>query len=291
MQGNNFIHETGLDTIFNNGDKQVRGQIGFNYDINKDHSFGLTYGTTKSLHDVVHFTSTLDFTVDSSADETIRMRSAFTAYHTPDPELDAYYTSKIGKLNIDFNGIYFRSKQTQSQGKEERNSLLGLQMVDVYNVTRNRMMAGKLIFTYPILMGKLSFGSEYTDAQSRGSNVNAQHIFDNTESKINERNLAGFAEYTIPIGDFRARAGMRYKHVVSDYYSKGEWQVEPSRKYSDWFPSLSLSWARENGTFCLPIVARRQDHHIEICQAGCSMTTATNNKEAILCCARHRYVS
>lgn len=244
MMGDNVIHEMGRDTIFNNGDKQVRGQVGFNYDISKDHSFGFTYGITKSLHDVVRSASSLDFSIDNTTEEKIRMESAFTSYHTPDQELDAYYTGKIGKLGIDFNGTYFHSKQTQTQDKEENSNMSGLQLIDIDNVTRNQMLAGKIIFTYPILKGKLNFGSEYTDVQSVGSNINAQQIFDNTETKIKERNLAGFAEYAIPFGNFQARAGLRYEHVVSDYYSKGEWQDEPSRRYSDWFPNLSLAWSK-----------------------------------------------
>lgn len=242
MQGENRIHEAGRDTIFNNGDKQMRGQLGFNYDFNANHSFGLTYSVTKSLHDVVNAVSALDFTVDDASDEQIKMKSAYTSYHTPDHELDAYYVGKVGKLSIDFNGTYYRSKQTQSQRNEEDSNLSGLQIVDVDNVSRNEMWAGKLIFTYPVLTGKLNFGSEYTDAQSVSSNVNAQQIFEDSQTKINERNVAGFAEYAIPFGNFYARAGLRYEHVVSDYYSKGEWQEEPSRKYSDWFPNASLSW-------------------------------------------------
>lgn len=244
MQGTNIIKETGRDTIFNNGDKQVRGQIGFNYDIGKNHSFGVTFGLTKSLHDIVNSASTLDITIDDMAQEQIRMKSAFTAYHTPDLELDAYYTGNAGKLSIDFNGTYFYSKQTQTQDKEEYSRVSGVQTIDVDNVTRNRMLAGKLIFTFPVMKGKLSLGSEYTDAQSIGSNINVQHIFNDADTKIKERNLAGFVEFTIPFGNFRTRAGLRYEHVVSDYSSMGVWQKEPSHKYSDWFPNLSLAWSK-----------------------------------------------
>ncbi|MBP3243703.1 MAG: TonB-dependent receptor [Bacteroidaceae bacterium] len=244
MLGDNVIHEAGRETIFNNGDKQVRGQVGFNYDISKDHSFGFTYGIMKSLHDVVRSASSLDFSIDKMTEGKIHMKSAFTSYHTPDHELDTYYTGKIGKFGIDFNGTYFHSKQTRTQDKEEYSNISGMQFIDIDNVTRNQMLAGKIIITYPLLKGKLNFGSEYTDAQSLGCNINAQQVFDNTETKIKERNLAGFAEYAIPFGNFRARAGVRYEHVVSDYYSKGEWQDEPSRKYSDWFPNFSLSWSK-----------------------------------------------
>lgn len=242
MQGKNLIHEEGRDTIFNNGDKQVRGQLGLNCDLSRNHSFGLTYSITKSLHDVVNSTSSLDLLVDNASGELVRMQTAYTSYHTPDHELNAYYTGKIGKLRVNFDGTYYRSKQTQDEEKEETSSLSGTRMIDVDNVSRNTMWAGKLVFTYPILTGKLNFGSEYTDAQSVSSNVNAQAIFQDSQTKIDERNIAGFAEYAIPFGHFSARAGLRYEHVVSDYYSKGEWQAEPSRRYSDWFPNASLSW-------------------------------------------------
>lgn len=244
MMGDNVIHEAGRDTIFNNGDKQVRGQIGFNYDISKGHSFGFTYGITKSLHDVVRSASSLDFSIDNTTEEKIQMKSAFTSYHTPEHELDTYYTGEIGKLSIDFNGTYFHSKQIQTQDKEEYSNISGLQLIDIDNTTRNQMLAGKIILTYPILKGKLNFGSEYTDVQSVGSNINAQQIFDNTKTEIKEHNLACFAEYAIPFGNFRMRAGLRYEYVVSDYYSKGKWQDEPSCKYSDWFPNLSLAWSK-----------------------------------------------
>ena len=244
MQGTNIIKETGRDTIFNNGDKQVRGQIGFNYDIGKNHSFGITYSFTKSLYDIVNSASALEISIDNTTQERIKTMSAFTAYHTPDQGLDAYYIGTVGRLNIDFNGTYFYSKQIQTQNKEEYSNMSGVQTINVDNVTRNRMIAGLIIFTYPIMKGKLSFGSEYTDAQSIGSNINAQHIFDDADTKINERNLAGFAEYSVQLGNFRARAGLRYEHIVSDYYSMGVWQDEPSRKHSDWFPSLSLTWSK-----------------------------------------------
>lgn len=46
----------------------------------------------------------------------------------------------------------------------------------------------------------------------------------------------------MPLGDLSLHAGLRYEHVWSDYYSFGKWQEEPSRKYSNWFPAISLSW-------------------------------------------------
>lgn len=244
LYGVNEIQETGRDTIFNNGDKQIRGQIGFNYEINRNHSWGINYGITRSLNDVIHSVSSLDFSIDNSVDERIKMKSAYTSYHIPDHEFNIYYIGKIGDLGIDFNGTYYNSNQTRTQCKDEDNSLFGHQTVDVENTTNNSMYAGKLIFSYPLFTGKLSLGSEYIDTESSGSNTNKQQIFDNTETRIKERNIAGFAEYNIPFKDFRARTGIRYEHVISDYYSNDFLQSDPCRKYSDWFPSLSLSWSK-----------------------------------------------
>ena len=244
MTGSHLIKETGKDTIFNNGDKQARGQVGFNYDLNKHHSFGMVYGITKSLHDVVNASSFLDFAIDNTLQEQIQMKSAYTSYHTPDQEFDTYYTGKVGKLSVDFNGTYFFSKQTQTQNNEDYSSISGMKVVDVNNVTKNKMLAGKLILTYPVLKGKLNFGSEYIDARSEGSNINIQHVFDNAHTKIKERNWAGFFDYSIPFGDLRLRAGLRYENIVSDYFSNGVWQNEPNRRYSDWFPNLSILWSR-----------------------------------------------
>lgn len=245
MLGINTIYETGKDTIFNNGDKQIRGQFCFNYDIGKNHSFGLSYGITGSIHDVVHSASTLGFKLDNTAQENIRMASDFTSYHIPDHELDAYYTVKTGNLHINFNGTYYHSKQTHTQEKEEYSSLSGRQLINVDNATSNQMLAGKIVFTCPLLKGKLNFGSEYTDAQSIGSNKNAQHLFDDSHSKIKERNIAGFADYTIPLGNFKAHAGLRYEDVISNYYTENVRHDKPSRKYSDWFPNISLSWTKD----------------------------------------------
>ena len=204
----------------------------------------MTYSVTKSLHDIVNSVSTLDFSMENSIQEKVRMKSAFTSYHTPDHELDAYYTGKVGKLSVDINGSYFRSKQTKTQSNEEYSSILGLQFIDVNNIVRNRMLAGKIILTYPIWIGKLNLGSEYSDAQSEANNNNVQRILENTNTKIKEKNIAGFFDYSISIGNVHARAGLRYEHVVSDYFSNGIWQNEASRKYSDWFPNVSLSWSK-----------------------------------------------
>lgn len=245
MRGINYIQETGRDTIFNNGDKQIKGQMGVCYDIDKNNSFGLSYIVTKSLHDVINSASALDFYVDNTAKENTMTNTQSTLYHTPEHEINAYYVGKLGKLGIDINATYYSDKQTRTQNQGIYSDMSGIEKVDIDNVTRNKMIAGKINFMYPLKNGGLNIGSEYTGTKSVGSNINSQKIFDDSDTKIEERNIAAFAEYVAFFGRFRTHAGLRYEHVVSDYYSKGIWQAEPSRKYSDLFPNISLSWSKD----------------------------------------------
>ena len=52
---------------------------------------------------------------------------------------------------------------------------------------------------------------------------------------------AVFGEYSRQLGHGSVQAGVRYEHLKSDYYEYGVFNKEQSRKYSNVFPSLSLS--------------------------------------------------
>lgn len=244
MQGRQLLKEVGNDTIFNNGDKQFYGQIGINYDLKKNHSFDLVYSLTKSLHDQTNASSSLNFSHDDITQERVMMRTVFSSNHTPDHEIDTYYTGQIGRLNLNFNGTFYRSKQTRSQENEEVSDRYGNRKIDVYNTTRNSMLAAKLIATYPIGNGRLNVGSEFVSSKSNGLNFNAQNVFNESNTQIKENNIAGFVEMNYSLGKFQLRGGMRFEHVVSDYYDQGKWQGEASRKYNEWFPNLSISWSK-----------------------------------------------
>ena len=65
-----------------------------------------------------------------------------------------------------------------------------------------------------------------------------------SNDEIKESNVAGFAEYKMKLGDWSLNGGLRYEAVTSDYYSFGQYQTEPSRKYHDLFPNLSVGWQK-----------------------------------------------
>jgi hypothetical protein len=149
---------------------------------------------------------------------------------------------KVGKLGLDFNGSWIWKKLIQDYASFETSPQLGDRDVHTYSVNRNNMLAGKLILTYPIWKGELSIGSEVTRSNSHGIYENKERVVSPSDDKIRESNIAGFAEYQMKLGGWRFSGGLRYESVNSDYDSFGEHQSEPSRKYHDIFPHLSVGW-------------------------------------------------
>jgi hypothetical protein len=160
-------------------------------------------------------------------------------------ELNTYYVGKVGKLDIDLNATMLQRKTESHLNQQEYSQELGDRTITTLNHEDRKMMAGKLVLSYPVWKGVLSGGTEATSTKSYGRNFNEEGIIPETENEMKEKNIAGFAEYELQLGQWRLNAGLRFEHVKTDYYSFGEWQQEPSRTYNDWFPNLSAAWQKD----------------------------------------------
>ena len=147
-------------------------------------------------------------------------------------------------LGIDFNGSWIWKKNVRDQASFEHSLQLADRTVTTYNENRNHMLAGKLVLTYPIWKGELSAGTEMSRSNSHGIYSNVEQVMAPSNDEIKESNVAGFAEYKLKLGDWSLNGGLRYETVTSDYYSFGQYQTEPSRKYHDLFPNLSVGWQK-----------------------------------------------
>ena len=83
------------------------------------------------------------------------------------------------------------------------------------STNRNRMLAAKLILTYPIWKGEVSVGSEVSHTKTHGLYNNVEQILTSSDDEIRESNTALFAEYCAPFGNFNIVAGLRYEDVKS----------------------------------------------------------------------------
>ncbi|MDO5742770.1 MAG: TonB-dependent receptor, partial [Vagococcus sp.] len=230
------------NTLYNHGDKKTwMGIAGFNYEISPKHYIGTKY-TLMAFPDAKSF-STLNSTVFADNlfyDKWSNEEATITQTH-PTHNINTYYNGTFGKLNVNFNADYYTSgsfaKSTAKETSQENED----RIVNTESDVENRLIASKLVLSYPVFGGWLSVGNEYTKTRRNDVYKNIENYVASSASSIHERNNSLFAEYAhkTPIGQMTA--GLRYENVNSEYFIDGKKENEQSRRYAQWFPSASLT--------------------------------------------------
>ncbi len=159
---------------------------------------------------------------------------------------NVYYVGKIGKLGIDFNTDWFWSKGNNKNNIDEHyqevNSEIQNQLVSSTTSKYNRLIASKMVLSYPLFGGDLSVGGEYSFT-NRNTNyaIIPNTLADNVIDRIKEGMASAFVTYNRDFGKLNMEAGLRYENVDFKYYDNGKYMAEQSKAYGEWFPSLSLS--------------------------------------------------
>lgn len=157
-----------------------------------------------------------------------------------------YYVGKIGKLGIDFNTDWFWSKGNNRNNIDEHyqevNSDMQNQLVNSTTSKYNRLIASKMVLSYPLFGGDLSVGGEYSFT-NRNTNytIIPNTLADNVIDRIKEGMASAFVTYNRDFGKLNMEAGLRYENMDFKYYDDGQYMAEQSKTYGEWFPSLSLS--------------------------------------------------
>ena len=222
-------------------------QLQVNYMVNENHSFGAFYKYDR--HPSSDFNSM--FYTDSYENSIFKERSES---HIIQEDLfkkhifNAYYNGKVGQLSIDLNvdGLF---DDTQSPGNThevttEKGESPVNRSIESNTISSNNFWASKLIFGYPVWKGNLSLGGEYsynhrTDAYDFKA-TDAVPV-KTTDTEINEKSAAAFAEYGRQFGKVFVQVGLRYEHLTNDYFNFGEKEDEVCRDYGDWFPTAVIS--------------------------------------------------
>ena len=159
---------------------------------------------------------------------------------------NVYYVGKVGKLGIDFNTDWFWSKGNNKNNIDEHyqevNSEIQNQLVNSSTSKYNRLIASKMVLSYPLFGGDLSVGGEYSFT-NRNTNyaIIPNTLADNVIDRIKEGMASAFVTYNRDFGKLNMEAGLRYENVDFKYYDDGKYMAEQSKTYGEWFPSLSLS--------------------------------------------------
>ena len=222
----------------------LSGKVGGNYDLNDSTSLGMTYELSGSPYESGDAHTTQTILRNGKQEGTIGQYMSRKDKDGPSHEANVYFVGKLGRLGIDFNGSYLWNKSSIDMLSQERSDDLPDRDVTTHSERRSHMLAGKLVLTYPVWRGELSAGTEMTHSNSHGIYNNIEQIVRSSDDEIKESNMAGFAEYHLRLDNWSIGAGLRYEAVTSDYYSFGQYQTEPSRKYHDLFPNLSVGWQK-----------------------------------------------
>ena len=217
-------------------------KAGMSYDFNADHSLGLSFSSQNLLHNRFFTDMKQHYLRNGAFFGDVDLKTDIIEHDKPVWEMNAYYVGKVGKLGIDLNVTVLRRESEDHIYGQESSKELGDRTITTQSNEDRRMVAGKLVLTYPVWKGMLSGGSEVTSTESHGRNHNDEEIIPTADNEMDEKNIAGFAQYELQLGQWRLNAGLRYEHVSTDYSSFGIKQPEPSRTYNDWFPNLSVAW-------------------------------------------------
>ena len=223
----------------------VSGKAGLSYDINEDNSFGMTYKWFGELYGGGDLNGWQTIYRNGQLEGKVSQWMHINHTTIPDHDANIYYVGKIGKLGIDFNGSWLWQKSVRRDEETERSNELDDRDIHSNAEDRRRMLAAKLVLSYPVWKGELSVGTETTNTHSTGISQNEEGWVPASDTRIKESNTAGFAEYKLQLGHWSLDAGLRYEHVSTDYESFGIYQPEPSRTYNDLFPNVSAGWQKD----------------------------------------------
>ena len=223
---------------------QLQYKAGLSYDFNADHSIGLSFSSQKNLYNRFSSDMKQQYLKNGAFDGNVRLLTDIREEDKPVWELNTYYVGKVGKLGIDLNATVLRRESEDDNHQRELSKEYVNRTITTLTEDKNTMVAGKLVLDYPVWKGVLSGGSEVTSTESQGHNLNQENIIPESDTEMKEKNIAGFAEYEVQLGQWHLNAGLRFEHVSADYTSFGIRQEEPSRTYNDWFPNLSAAWQK-----------------------------------------------
>lgn len=248
MQKATYEQTVHVDTLWQqHNNNEVTGRIeshrlisGFSYDFNANHSIGARYTLTSPGYSRSKDFFDSQVTADGKFYDYIKTDGLTVDKNNPSHQLNAYYNGTLGKTTIDLNtDLYFSTNRAyaysdeQSQEHDSRN-------INSKNRVSNKMVATKLVITFPLLGGNLSYGAEYINTHRNDDyEVNRTDLLANSYSKLEEQTASPFIQYArlTPIGNITA--GLRYEYVRFKYYDAGIYQPEQSRSFRNLFPTIS----------------------------------------------------
>ena len=102
-----------------------KGTVGFSYDINENHSFGATYIAACPTYTRGGWNNDINVFKDNVNIEYLLNTFTYIGSKRPTNDFSTYYSGKIGKINIDWNGEAYLRKMGNHQSSQETERMSG----------------------------------------------------------------------------------------------------------------------------------------------------------------------
>ena len=219
-----------------------KGEIGFNYELNENHSFGIRYMPDTNFGDGKQESKGKSLTTkDGEAMEENEYITRNRELPDLNHSINGYYVGKLGQWTMDFNADYMFSKSRMEQ------LVLNNQTDEVSsrNNVRNNLYAAQLMLMRPLGRGNFVIGTEETFTDRH--DVFKQSGFSaDANDHIQQSVYSVFTQYGIRFGKFNLSAGLRYEHQKTHYYENDVLIEEQSPKYNDLIPILNLQYREKD---------------------------------------------
>ena len=227
---------------------------GLSYYFSEKQQAGIRYKYNSTLT----ATNYLDFHVDYKEGDATTEYDSHQIIKQPiirNHQLNAFYQNEFSdnwQLNIDATYVDNRRK-AESQQQEDRPGIPS--EVGYVSDRKSRLWALKAWNTHRLWGGSIEWGFEATDTRHDQDylmlNDEVAEYIPSTVSLSKQKAQSLFASYSYSQGAFSTNIGLRYEHLDFDYQTNGIPNDEASKAYNNFFPSLSLSYQKNQSSLSL----------------------------------------
>jgi hypothetical protein len=221
--------------------KYYFADLGWNWEINDNHSIGLTYtafnyiGNSTTLREMDEQTWQDGMLVDGGHSITNTLTRPRMTH-----AINTYYVGNIGKWNLDFSADFYDAKSVQDMDGGTENTT----SVNSQTKTKNQLLAEKLVITAPVSNGELTFGEEVSLVERTHDFIQSGF---SSDSHIQQQTSIWslFANYSLQLGKLSFNAGLRWQNEYNCYDVDGQRNDEMSPNYSVLIPRFFASYRTE----------------------------------------------
>ena len=232
------------ETTFLNRYNYYFADLGWNWEISEKHSLGLTYTANNYITDATRsIESDEEVWRDGQFKEAETNKTVTSLKPRMEHAVNAYYVGEIGKWKLDFSADYYGGhSESDMEG-----GTVGEKGVSSNTLTKNNLLAEKLVVTTPIPTGSLTFGEEVASVDRASDFTQSGFSADNS---IHQQTTTWslFVNYALQVKKFSLNAGLRWQNEHNDYETNGRKDADQSPDYHVLIPRLSLTYRTEQWT-------------------------------------------